>query len=137
MPIRKVKPRSDRGSLKDLVANPIDSEPEMEPTAYEIRLKKLYEFAETYKDRALQAASGFITTNYISDKNALPLSAFRIREMVNDIKSKSPDIINKLTQEMSGYIQDELSADAIAYLTRKRIKIASKHQPSFWRARKS
>lgn len=137
MPIRKVKPRSDRGSLKDLAVNSIDLESEMPPTSYEIRLKKLYEFAETYKDKALQAASGFITTNYIGDKNALPLSAFRIREMVNDIKSKSPDIINNLSQEMGGYIQDELSADAIAYLSKKRIKIASKHQPSFWRASKS
>ena len=74
----------------------------------------------------------------ISDKNALPLSVYRIRQIVNDLKSKNLDLINKLSQEMSGYIHGELSSDPAVLISRKiRIKTASKHKPVFWRASKS
>lgn len=138
MPIKTVKQRSDRGKIKDLVTLIEDKEIDLPPTSYEIRMKKLYEFAETYNNKELQLSLGFITTNYISDKNALPLSAYRIRQVVNDIKSKTPDLINQMSQQMGGYIQDEIGAEAIAYLTRKkRIKTASHCRPSFWRVSKS
>lgn len=136
MPIRTVKQRTDRGKIKDL-ARPIDVvEAEIEPSAFELRMKKLFEFAQLCKDTNMQSALGFITTDYIADKNALPLSAYRIRQMISDIKSKSSVEIDRLSQDLSGYMmEDEISQEAIAYITRKRrIKTASVRKPLFWRA---
>jgi len=136
MPIRSVPQRSDRGKIKDLSKDLLldNDEP---PTPYEIRLKKLYEFSETYNNKELQSSLGFITTNYISDKNALPLSVYRIRQLVNEIKSKSPDTINQLSQQIGRYIQDGISVYAMAYLAKKTlIKTASIKPRLFWRASK-
>lgn len=93
MPFRKVKQHSDRGSIKDL-AQKQESESPLLPS--EIRLKRLFEFAQNNKDHNLQAALGFITTDYIHDKSALPLIVYRLRKTIADIKSKSPGKIEKL-----------------------------------------
>lgn len=141
MAIRKVTPKSDRGSLKDLVAvQSGEVEAEEAPTPFELRLKNLYESSRHNKE--MQASLGFITTDYIGDKNAIPLSAYRIREVVKNIKSKSGDVINLLSQQMSGYITGELTDEAVSvvnnYNKRGLIRTAStKKPPVFWRARKS
>lgn len=136
MPIRIVKQRSDRGKIKNL-ARPFEvGEPETDPSSFELRLKKLFEFAQLCRDSKLQAALGFITTDYISDKNALPLIAYRVRQMIDDIKSKSSTDFNQLSQDLAGYMMgDEIGPEAINYITRKkRIKTASVRKPLFWRA---
>ena len=139
MPVRAAKQHTDRGSIKDLVQR---QSGEMSAVAEdpflpsELRMKKLYEYAQLHKDQKLRSALGFITTDYIADKNALPLSIYRIRKTVDEIKSKSSDKINQLAFQLSGYITNELSPEAIAYLARKSAmtKIASKHRPPvFWR----
>lgn len=139
MPIRAVKPRSDRGSIKN-IASPT-AEEDVEPaTPFELRLKQLYETSQVLRSKELQSASGFITTDYIADKNAIPLSAYRLRNVVSEIMSKNSVAINQLSQQMSGYIQDEIGAEAIAYITGRKIlqKVASvRPAPSFWRANKS
>lgn len=140
MPIRSVKQKSDRGKLKDLVSSEDFQEATLPPTSYELRIQRLYDFSLLNRDKTLQAALGFITTDYISDKNALPLSAYRLRQIVDEIKSKSFDSINMLSQQIGGYINDEIGAEAIAYLNtrRARVKTASvKKTPIFWRASKS
>jgi hypothetical protein len=136
MPIRTVKQRTDRGKIKDLARSIEVGEPEIVPSPFELRMKKLFEFAQLCKDTGLQSALGFITTDYIADKNALPLTAYRIRQMISDIKSKSSVEIDRLSQDLSGYMkEDEISQEAIAYITRKkRIKTASARKPLFWRA---
>lgn len=130
MPIRAVKQYSDRGSF---------SEPQEQPTKSELRLKKLFEFAQNTKNVDLQSALGFITTDYIADKNALPLSVYRIRQVVDDIKSKSTDSINQFAQELQDHISNELSSETVDYLNNKRAikKSASvRRPPSFWRVSK-
>lgn len=138
MSIRKVKSYSDRGSIKDLRSSSDVSETELQALPSELRMKKLYEFAQACKDTNLQAALGFITTDYISDKTALPLSVYRLRKTIDDIKSKSGDKIDKLTQQFSSYFGDGLSAVAQEYLKQKSlVKTASiRKAPSFWRVRK-
>lgn len=133
MPIRSVKQHSDRGSIKNL-ANP-DYLPEEPPSAFELRFKKLYEYSQAYKDTELQNSLGIITTNYIADKNALPLSAYRIRTIIDDIKSKSSGAIEELQKQLSGCFGEILSEEALDYLSKhKRIKTASAKKPVFWRA---
>jgi len=137
MPIRTVKQYSDRGKIKDLARSFEVGEPEVGPSPFELRMKKLFEFAQLCKDQKLQEALGFITTDYVSDKNALPLTAYRVRQMISDIKSKSSTDIDRLSQDLSGYMTgDEISQEAIDYITRnKRIKTASARKPPlFWRA---
>lgn len=142
MPIRTVKQHSARGSLK-YIANArrkaYQESLEIEPTSFELRIRSLFEFAESTKDKELQSTLGFITTDYIADKNALPLIAYRIRHEVADIKSKSPGI-DKLSQELSGFLnQLEISPEAESYWKNKLAlkKTASKKRaPSFWRARR-
>jgi hypothetical protein len=137
MPIRTVKQRTDRGKIKDLAKPGEASEPESMPSSFELRMKRLYEYSQLNKDQGLQSALGFITTDYISDKNALPLSVYRIRKIVDDIKSKSAGQIDQLSQEFVGYMTDELSPETIAYLNKKRarVKTASVRKPPiFWRA---
>ena len=138
MPIRTVKQHTDRGKIKDLARTIEVVESEVAPSPFELRMKKLFEFAQLCKDTNMQAALGVITTDYIADKNALPLSAYRIRQMISDIKSKSSGEIDRLSQDLSGYMMgDEISQDAIDYITRKkRIKTASARKPLFWRASK-
>lgn len=137
MAIRTVKQYTDRGSIKNLVKSNEISEPEDIPLPSELRMKQLYEFAQLNKDKNMQSALGLITTDYISDKNAIPLSVYRIRQIVEDIKSTSGDKINNLAAQFLGYMSDELSPDAIEYLNKKgtQIKTASiRKPPSFWRA---
>jgi hypothetical protein len=137
MSIRAVKPRTDRGSIKDLAKPGEANDPEFMPHPSELRMKTLYEFAQLHKDNKLQSALGFITTDYISDKNALPLSIYRIRQIVDDIKSKSAGEIDKLSELFSRYMKDEISSETIEYLNTKRamVKNASvRKPPTFWRA---
>jgi hypothetical protein len=140
MPIRTVKQHTDRGKIKDLAKPGEVIEPEIVPSSTELRMKKLYEYAQLNKDHELQSALGFITTDYISDKNALPLSVYRIRQMVDDIKSKSAGKIDRLSEELLQYFGDGPSPLVKEYLNQKhaRIKTASvRKPPSFWRASRS
>jgi hypothetical protein len=137
MAIRTIKQCTDRGSIKDLVAkakDPIVSE--LSPLPSELRMKKLYEYAQANKDNNLQEALGFITTDYISDKSALPLSVYRIRRIVDDIKSKSGDKIEQFSQQLSGCFEEKLS-DVLGkeYIKQKAMikKASNRKPPSFWR----
>lgn len=140
MSIRVVKQYSDRGSLKDLVTKtkePATSELKYLPS--ELRMKQLYEYAQLNKDSKLQAATGFITTDYISDKNALPLSIYRLRKIVDDIRSKSGGKIDELALQFSGCFDEKLS-DVLGkeYIKQKAmVKTASGRKPPvFWRVSK-
>ena len=137
MPIRRVSQRSDRGSLKELARpHEIDvTHSELPPTAPELRYKKLYEYATTYKDTKLSQALGVITTDYIADKNALPLSIYRIKKVVEDIKSRSGHEIEKLEQQFTGHLSDPISPELIDYLFKhKKIKkTAAARQPPVFR----
>lgn len=97
MGIRSIKSPSDRGSLKHLSQR---HEDEVPFTSRELRIKKLYDYACAHADVNLLDSLGFITTNYIEDKNALPLSIYRLRKIVSDIVSKSEDKILKMKQEL-------------------------------------
>ena len=138
MSIRRVKQHSDRGSIKD-IAKPGEAEDKSLPSASELRMKKLYEFAQATRNPKLQSAIGFITTDYISDKNALPLSVYRIKQMVEDIKATSAGKIDQLALQLEGCMKDEIGAEAIEYITKKRarVKTASVRKPPFWRVRKA
>jgi hypothetical protein len=137
MAIRRVSKLSDRGSIKDLV-HPCEAEDGLDknpPTAAELRFKQLYEYSQMYKDIKLQQALGIITTDYISDKNALPLSVYRIRKLVEDIKSKSALQIEKLEEQIAKHLYDGIgvSEQTIAYLSYKRIKTAAARKPPVFR----
>jgi hypothetical protein len=135
MPIRTVKQHSDRGSIKNLVAKSNEAaEAEYQPSPSELRMKKLFEYSQKNKDAGLQSALGFITTDYISDKTALPLSVYRIRKLVDDIRSRPDSKVSQLKQQFDQFFGDGLSAYAKEYLNRKMIKRASsKRKPLFWR----
>jgi len=131
MSIRKVKQYSDRGKIKDL-ASKHESEAEVLPS--ELRLKRLYEYAKQHNDRGILNTLGFITTEYVDDKNALPLIAYRIRQSVGDIKSKSSEPIDLLGQEMSKIFGIEHTVEADAYWNRKKMtKNASERKPPVFR----
>lgn len=136
MPIRRVKTPSERGSIKDIAAG---DTPYFPPEPFELRAKQLFEHGALTNNKELQAATGFITTDYIADKNALPLSAYRIRQVVADIKSKSPDHIEQLSQEMEACISFEKSPEAVAYWKNKeaRVKTASVRKTPFRRVSKA
>lgn len=136
---------SDRGNIKELKASqaleslydvkPIDKE----PTPLELRLQKLYDYSKQHNDTNLMAASGFITTDYIADKNALPLSVYRLRKTIDDIKSRSGSTVNewttKLTECFPVGLRDALIAEERRY--KSLIKTASKRKPPvFWRVEK-
>ena len=137
MAIRAAKQYTDRGSIKDLVnkRGKEAQEIELPVSSGELRMKKLYEYAHLNKDHNLQGALGFITTDYISDKNALPLSIYRLRKTVADIKSKSSNNIDQMAAQLSSIIGNEISPKVIEYLCQRRavVKTASKHKPIFWR----
>jgi len=137
--IKKVKQYSDRGSIKHIanaIVNDNFSVAQPSPMPSELRMQKLFEFAYKNNDKELLAATGFITTDYIGDKTALPLSVYRIRKIVDDIKSKSSGEIDELSLKMQSCISLELNPDAQAYWNRQSIlKIASVCKPlTFWRA---
>lgn len=142
MPIRAVKQYSDRGKLKNLekVENPYSLTALATPAPSEVRFKKLYDFAKANKDNNLQAALGIITTDYIEDKNALPLSIYRLRQIVADIKSKSSGAIDEFAVQLIGCMSGiEMSPESVAYWNNKKTmrKIANVlKSPSFWRASK-
>jgi hypothetical protein len=136
MSIRKVKQYSDRGKIKDLASRRVaESEAELLPS--DQRLKRLYEYAKLHNDHGILGALAFITTEYVEDKNALPLTAYRLREMVANISKKSEDKICQLKIQLDECFGDELSSEAISYINcRKLIKTASVRSPIFRRVRK-
>lgn len=97
MAIRTVKQYSDRGSLKALTQR---HEDEVPFTASELRIRKLYDYAHTHADAGLLNCLGFITTDYIGEKNALPLSVYRLRKIVDDITVKSGGKILEMKQNL-------------------------------------
>jgi hypothetical protein len=97
MSIRKIKQYSDRGKIQDLTNK---RESEAPPLPSELRLKRLYEHAKSSNDQSILKELGFITTDYVEDKTALPLTIFRLRQTVADIKSKSPEI-DRLSAQLS------------------------------------
>jgi len=131
MPIRTVKQHSDRGKIKDLV----NQEPAIDPSPTELRMKKLFEYSQLNKDLGLESVLGFITTDYISDKNALPLSIYRLRKIVDDISSRPDSKVMQWRQQFEQVVFSEgLSREAQSYLKKKLIKTASTNKPIFWRA---
>lgn len=133
MPIRKVKQYSDRGKIKDLI-NKQESEAPLLPS--ELRLQKLYEYASKNNNHSVLKELGFITTDYIEDKNALPLTIYRIRQIVADIKSKSPDIdqCGILLSKVLFSTDNILKIDAFL-AGKKMVKNASRKLPSFRRVK--
>lgn len=137
MPIRPVKQYSDRGKIKNLAKAEDCYQPEEAIIPSELRMQKLVEFSESTRDKGLQSAMGFITTDYIADKNAIPLSAYRIRQVVADIKSKSSGEIDELSQIMQSCISFELDPEAQAYWKHRQAMVKSasvRKPPTFWRA---
>jgi hypothetical protein len=131
MPIRKVKQYSDRGKIQDLASK---QESEAPPLPSELRLRRLYEYAKQHNDTGILNALGFITTDYVADKSALPLIAYRIRSVIADIKSKSGTKIQQMTEELQGCFGPPLSKEAADYITvNKMVKVASKKMPPVFR----
>ena len=131
MPIRNVKQYSDRGKIQDLNNK---RESEAPPLPSELRLQRLYEYAKKNNDHGILKELGFITTNYVSDKNALPLTIYRIRNIIADIKSKSGDKIQKMTEELRDCFESSLSVKAADYLfTNKIVKVACRKMPPVFR----
>jgi hypothetical protein len=131
MPIRKVKQYSDRGKIKDLASK---QESEAQPLPSELRLQRLYEYAKQHNDHGILNALGFITTDYVADKNALPLTVYRIRQVVADIKSRSSEPIDLFGQELSKFFGIEHTAESDAYWDKKRmVKSAAVKKPPVFR----
>lgn len=127
MPIRTVKQYSDRGSLKNLSQR---HEDEVPYSTIELRIKKLYDYAHTHADASVLDCLGFITTEYINDKNALPLSVYRLRKIVSDISNKSGNKILKMKQDLDNcfFSSEKHCLTAIKSESRQReslIKVAS------------
>jgi hypothetical protein len=109
-------------------------EVESPPTPFELKLKELYEYAQTYKNQEMLTALGFITTDYISDKNALPLSVYRLRQIVAECKSHSSRQIEALEKQFADHLGGKISAKASQYLNKQRlIKFASVRKPPVFR----
>jgi NADPH-dependent 7-cyano-7-deazaguanine reductase QueF-like protein len=106
MPIRSVKPLSDRGTLKQ-VLNGESYEP---PTAEELRLKQLYEHSQATHDEKLQEALGFIVMPQAGDKSAFPITVYRHREYINSLSKKIADKIEKTRQELAACFSSEVKA---------------------------
>jgi len=135
MPIRKVKQYSDRGSIKDLASGSNKQESEVPFLPSELRLKKLYEYAKLHNDTGILTALGFITTDYVGNKNALPLTAYRIKQIVADISSRIGNKIQEWKNILDKIMPEPLSKEAQNYINLKNMisKIASKKKPSFRR----
>lgn len=97
MAIRSVKQYSDRGSLKNLTQR---QEDEVPYSSTELRIRKLYDYAHTHADAGVLDCLGFITTDYIGEKNALPLSVYRLRKIVSDISNKPGNKILEMKQNL-------------------------------------
>lgn len=144
MATRRSKQYSERGSLKDIKAQNDEAQTfpyevkfiTIEPTPLELRLQKLYDYSKKNNDQNLLAASGFITTDYITDKNAMPLSAYRLRKTIDDIKSKSPGQIESLSQDFLTCLAPiEPTTESTAYWKNKlaMVKTASVKKPPVFR----
>ncbi len=124
MPTRAIrKTYSDRGKISELANRHEDTDIPM--SAFESRIKSLYEFAESSHDKSLKSNLGFITTDYITDKNALPLSVYRIRKTVADIKSKSAGKIDELALEFSEVLDQRLVSED--YMNKNSQYLQTKH----------
>lgn len=131
MPIRKVKQYSDRGKIQDLNNK---RESEAPPLPSELRLQRLYEYAMQHNDYGILSGLGFITTDYVGDKNALPLTIYRIKQIVADIKSKSGEKIQRMTEELQNCF--DLSSVEVAdayFVANKIMKRASRKMPPVFR----
>ena len=96
MPIRSVKQRSDRGSIRDI--NKAQGEFNEPPSDEELRLKKLYEYAELTNNEQLKKSLGFIVMP--GDKSSLPISVYRHREYVNSLSQDRIAHIERFKQEL-------------------------------------
>jgi hypothetical protein len=131
MSIRRAPQYSDRGSIRDLVSDPM---PAVKFTSAELRYKKLYEYAQINKDQKLISAMGIITTDSIGDKKALSLNTYRIRQDINNIKAKSPDKFVQLTSQFESFFNEPVSEAYLDYLNKARIiKSASVRKPPVFR----
>lgn len=131
MPIRKVKQSSDRGSIKNLDER---HDSEIPLTSSEQRLKAIYDRAKQSNDAGILEGLGFITTDYVHDKDALPLTVYRIKQIVADIKSKSSEPIDQFGQELSKIFKIEHTIESDAYWEkRKMVKSASITKPPVFR----
>lgn len=130
MPIRKVKQNSDRGSIKDLAAGDLPANDPL--STAELRLQKLFNYSINNNDRALQSSLGIISVPNISKTNAMPIAVYHIRQIVDDIKSRSGAEINNLQQQFSEYITSEISPEDMKKLDKRAmIKTASKRKSPF------
>ena len=100
MPIRTVKQHSDRGSIKSLESG--ENEP---PTALELRMKELYEYATVTKDENLKASVGFIVMNAPGDKSAFPITLYRHREYIKSLNEKLASEIAQTAKEIELCLQ--------------------------------
>ena len=96
MAIRAVKQRSDRGSIKNLQNGDDEYYP---PTAIELRLKELYEYATVTRNEELQNSLGLIP---ISGATNDPISIFRHREYVDSLSAKMADKIEETKKILEG-----------------------------------
>lgn len=104
MPIRSIKKLLDRGSLADLVKKQDEFlEP---PSEEELRLKKLYEIAESTNNEELKKSLGFIVMPNAGNRDALPISVYRHKEYVNSLSSSMRDKIEKTKQELMQCFSD-------------------------------
>lgn len=106
MPYRTVRPRSDRGSIKDLAY--ISDEYNDAPTPEELELKQKYEHAQATRDQQLQDSLGFIVMPNAGDRSAFPISVYRHREYINSLSQKRAVQIEKTKQELAGCFPSEL-----------------------------
>jgi hypothetical protein len=99
MPIRSVKPRSDRGNIKDIQNG---DESNLPPTSFELRIKELYEKASANKDESLIESLGLITIN---GSPTDPVSVFKHREYVNSLSKKLANKIERARGELDIYFE--------------------------------
>jgi len=97
--VRYHKSYSDRGKLSELSNRHEDQD--IPPTEFELRAREMYNISQISNDKSLEESLGFITfANYSGDPNMLPLSVFRLREIVNDISSHKSAEISKMFNEL-------------------------------------
>lgn len=140
MSYRTVKQYSDRGSLKNLTQR---QEDEVPFSSAELRIKTLYDYATLNHDEPLLDSLGFITTDYIGDKNALPLSVYRLRKIVEDRQNKFGNTIANMKQDLDNCFFDNeqhcLAVNKAENRQRESLKKVasavqlSKVRRSFWR----
>lgn len=93
MPYRAVKPRSDRGNIKDIQQAVIDhlgEDKNLPPTPFELRIKSLYEHAVIGHNQDLINSLGLIVMNGPTNN---PVSIMRHREYVDSLKKKEINYI--------------------------------------------